>query len=355
MEYKQDFKTLDKKICFKELTLSQLQDIMLKMGEKKFRSRQIATWMFQKGVSSFHEMTDLPLDLRTRLDEIGYPGNLKIIKKQVSRNDGTKKYLFELEDGNAVESVLMLYKHGRTACVSTQVGCKMGCTLCASGMEGWIRDLKSYEIYEQVIAVQNDTGERISNVVLMGSGEPLDNYDNTIKFISRITSEQGLNISQRSITLSTCGLVPQIRKLCSEGFSITLAVSLHAAYDNIRNSLMPVNNRYPLAVLLPVCREYAERSKRRITFEYALINDINDAPEHARELAHKLKNIFCLVNLIPANEVPELGVRKSPKNRIEEFKNILTARNINVTVRRELGADIDAACGQLRRRILTRR
>lgn len=339
-------------ICFKDLNLEQLEELMEQLGEKKFRAGQLAKWLFQRGVSSFDEMTDLPVDLRSRLKAMGSAGGLAIIKKQVSMQDDTRKYLFGLGDGNAVEGVLMTYKHGLTACVSSQIGCRMGCKFCASGLEGLVRNLRPGEIYDQVLAMQRDTGKRIGNIVLMGSGEPLDNYVNVISFIKKITSSYGLNIGSRHITLSTCGLVPQIKKLSGENIPITLAVSLHAPNDDLRNLLVPINNKYSLSELLPACRDYAGVTGRRVTFEYALISNFNDSPELARELAQKLKDMLCLVNLIPANPVPERGIQRSAKPVVTRFKNILEGQGINVTVRRELGADIDAACGQLRRRVM---
>lgn len=354
MNNKEIFSISNKEIYFKDLNLIQLEKLMGKLGEKKYRAKQVARWLFQKGASSFDEMTDLPLDLRARLKEIGTPGGLTIIKRQVSK-DGTCKYLFGLDDGNAVEGVLMVYKYGLTACVSTQVGCRMGCKLCASGLEGLVRNLRPGEIYDQVTTMQNDVQKRVGNVVLMGSGEPLDNYDNVIDFIKKITAQYGLNIGYRHITLSTCGLVPQIKRLGKEKIPITLAISLHAPYDDLRDTLVPVNKKYPLDELLQACRQYVELTGRRVTFEYALINNVNDSPVHAKELARKLKNMLCLVNLIPANPVPERGIKKSPRERVARFKAVLEGCGINVTVRRGLGADINAACGQLRRSVLGQR
>lgn len=342
-----------KPIYFKDLDLKQLEELMEEMGEKKFRAQQIAKWLFQRGVSSFEEMTDLSLGLRSQLQATGSPGGLGIIKKQVSSQDSTCKYLFKLDDGHAVEGVLMAYRHGFTACVSSQVGCRMGCKFCASGLDGLVRNLRPGEIYDQVLAMQKDTGHRVGNIVLMGSGEPLDNYENVLAFIRKVTSNYGLNIGSRHITLSTCGLVPQIKRLGAENIPITLAVSLHAPNNDLRDMLVPINRKYPLDKLLPVCRGYAETTGRRVTFEYALIAGVNDTAELAGELASRLKMMpLCMVNLIPANPVPERGIKRSPKNVVINFKNILLGQGINVTVRRELGADIDAACGQLRRRVI---
>lgn len=345
---------IDREIVnLKDLDLDQLENLVTGLGEKKYRARQLAKWLFQKGASTFAEMTDLPLYFRQRLQEVACAAGVGIIKKQVSQQDSTRKYLFSLADGNAVEGVLMLYKHGLTACVSTQVGCRMGCRLCASGLEGLVRNLGPGEIYDQVVAMQKDAGRRVSNVVLMGSGEPLDNYDNVISFIKKVSAPYGLNIGLRHITLSTCGLVPRIWQLGREKMPLTLAISLHAPNNELRNRLVPVNKKYPLEELLPACKAYAGLTGRRVTFEYALVADFNDLPSHAKELAHELKDIFCLVNLIPANPVPELGVSRSPAGRVTEFKTVLERHGITVTIRRELGTDIDAACGQLRRRVFS--
>ncbi len=339
-------------INFKDMTLGQLEELMLELCEQKFRAKQVYKWLFQRGVSSWEEMTDLPVDLRMRLKSMGNAGGLSVINKQLSTQDGTRKYLFGLHDGNAVEGVLMSYRHGLTACVSTQVGCRMACRLCASSIEGLVRNLSCGEIYDQVLVMQRDIGERIGNIVLMGSGEPLDNYRNVISFLKKINALEGLNIGYRHITLSTCGLVPQIQNLGKEGIPITLAVSLHAPNDGLRDFLVPINKKYPLEELLPACREYAGKTGRRVTFEYALISKINDSPHLAKELAQNLKNMPCLVNLIPANPVPERNIERPSKVGVNRFKSILEQNGINVTVRRELGTDIDAACGQLRRRVL---
>ncbi|MTI84595.1 MAG: 23S rRNA (adenine(2503)-C(2))-methyltransferase RlmN [Firmicutes bacterium] len=342
-------------IAYKDMSLEQLEKLMFEIGEKNFRAKQVAKWLFQHGVNSLDEMTDLPVTLRARLKKIGHAGGLAVLKKQVSQQDGTRKYLFGLHDGNAVEGVLMSYRHGFTACVSSQVGCRMACKLCASGLGGLVRNLSSGEIYDQVLAMQKDVGMRIRNVVLMGSGEPLDNYDHVISFIKKINAEYGLNISYRHITLSSCGLVPQIKSLSEEKMPITLAVSLHAPNNRLRNLLVPINKKYSLQELLSACAHYAGVTGRRITFEYALIADLNDTQELAEELAEKLKKLLCLVNLIPANPVPERGIERTTKTKVVRFKTILEAKGVNVTVRRELGTDIDAACGQLRRRVLGRK
>ena len=351
MEHKEEF-TVGDGINFKDLTLGQLEELMLELGKQKFRAKQIYKWLFQRGASSWEEMTDLPVDLRMRLKSMGNAGGLSIIKKQLSTQDGTRKYLFGLHDGNAVEGVLMAYRHGLTACVSTQVGCRMACRLCASSIEGLVRNLSCGEIYDQVLEMQKDINNRIGNIVLMGSGEPLDNYRNVISFLKKINAVEGLNIGYRHITLSTCGIVPRIQSLGKEGIPITLAVSLHAPNNRLRDSLVPINKKYPLEELLPACRDYAGKTGRRVTFEYAIINKINDSPLLAKELAQNLKNMPCLVNLIPANPVPERNIERPSKVGVNRFKSILEQNGINVTVRRELGTDIDAACGQLRRRVL---
>ncbi|WP_151191899.1 23S rRNA (adenine(2503)-C(2))-methyltransferase RlmN [Desulfotomaculum copahuensis] len=333
-----------------DMNLTLLTEFMAGLGEPPFRAGQLARWLFQRGAVSWAEMTDLPLALRERLQETAVIGGLSMVKKQVSRRKDTVKYLFGLSDGQAVESVLMRHSYGRSACVSTQVGCRMGCRFCASTLGGLVRPLSAGEIYGQVLAIGRDSGQRISHVVLMGSGEPLDNFDPVMRFLENITSSYGLNISYRHITLSTCGLVPRIRELARRRLAITLAVSLHAPADSLRDRLVPVNRRYPLGELLPACREYAALTGRRITFEYALLSGVNDAPGQACQLARLLRGLPCHVNLIPFNPVAGRGFKRSAPERVRQFLGILREQGVNATVRRELGADIDAACGQLRRR-----
>ena len=336
-------------INLKDLTFEELKDFLVSMNEKPFRAKQIYAWL-HRGVMSFDEMTDISSILREKLAQVSYISTLKIIRKLESRIDKTKKYLFELEDGNRVESVVMYYKHGITICISCQVGCKMGCRFCASTIGGLVRSLSSGEILDQVIFASKDIGERISNIVMMGIGEPLDNYDNVIKFLKNINNENGLNIGYRHISLSTCGLVPGITKLKGEDIPLTLSISLHAPTDEIRNTIMPVNKAYNVDELIAECRRYVEHTKRRISFEYALINGVNDSPETASILAEKIKGMLCHVNLIPVNNVEENSFTKPSKEKIKKFMLVLEKYSIPVTVRRELGSDINASCGQLRRK-----
>ncbi|MFZ5597431.1 MAG: 23S rRNA (adenine(2503)-C(2))-methyltransferase RlmN [Bacillota bacterium] len=343
------------KINLKDYNLQELEQLFLEYGEKPFRARQVADWIFKKGASSFEEMTNLPRDLRIRLEKEARPGTLAILKKQVSSRGDTVKFLLGLEDGQAVESVFMEHYYGYTACISTQVGCRMGCAVCASTLGGLVRNLSPGEMYEQVLVLQRESGKRIGHIVLMGTGEPLDNYDNTIKFIENINAVYGLNIGYRHITLSTCGIVPRIRQLAGEGFPITLAVSLHAADDGLRNRLMPVNRKYPLDMLMEACRYYSGKTGRRITFEYALLAGVNDSAGDAVKLVRLLKRIPCHVNLIPYNAVDERGFGRSAPGVVQSFRRQVEQAGIEVTVRRELGTDIDAACGQLRRRSVAER
>lgn len=343
------------KVNLKDFTLPELEKCLYDLGAEKYRAKQVAEWVFQKGAASFQEMTNLSRDLRERLDAAARVGRPHILARQVSKRGDTVKYLFGLHDGQAVESVLMKHNYGNSACVSTQVGCRMGCRLCASGLEGLVRDLSPGEIYDQVLGIQQDTGERVSHVVIMGSGEPLDNYGATLTFIKNIAAPYGLNISCRHITVSTCGLVPGIRELAGEKLALTLAVSLHAPNDHLRDTLVPVNKKYPLRELMAACRDYARETGRRVTFEYALLAGVNDSKEQAVELGRLLSGMLCHVNLIPANPVPERGVEPPSRERVDLFKRTVEKQGIATTVRRELGADIDAACGQLRRRIMGRK
>jgi len=340
------------KVNLKDLTLTELENFLYELGAEKYRAKQVAEWIFQKGAASFQEMTNLSRVLRERLNNVAWISRPEVLARQVSKRGDTVKYLFGLHDGQAVESVLMKHDYGNSVCVSTQVGCRMGCRLCASGLEGLVRNLSPGEIYDQVLVIQQDTGERVSHVVIMGSGEPLDNYGATLAFIHNITAAYGLNISYRHITVSTCGLVPGIRELAGEKLALTLAVSLHAPNDLLRNSLVPINKKYPLKELMSACRDYARETGRRVTFEYALIAEVNDSRDHAMELGRLLAGMLCHVNLIPANPVAERGVKPPSREQVDLFKTILEKQGITTTVRRELGADIDAACGQLRRRIL---
>lgn len=336
-------------INLKDLTFEELKAFLVENGEKPFRATQIFSWL-HKGITSFDEMTDISINLRKKLSEISFISTLKIVRKLESKIDKTKKYLFELEDGNTVESVVMYYKHGITICISCQVGCRMGCKFCASTIGGLVRSLTPGEILDQVIFAQKDIGERISNIVMMGIGEPLDNFDNVIKFLKNVNDERGINIGYRHISLSTCGIVPKIEKLMELKLPITLSISLHAPTDEVRDTIMPVNHAYNTDMLINMCKRYALETKRRISFEYAIINGVNDSPEHAKIIADKLRNMLCHVNLIPVNNVEENDFKKPPKERIQRFMAVLEKYNIPVTVRRELGSDISASCGQLRRR-----
>lgn len=313
-----------------------------------FRSKQIWKWLQQKGVSSFEEMTDLPVSLRARLDEAAIIKSCDVVKKSVSAKDGTVKFLFGLFDGELIESVLMKYKYGNTLCVSTQVGCRMNCAFCATGNGGFVRDLSASEMLAQIKAAQSSTGERVSHVVLMGMGEPMDNYDNVIRFLRLVNARDGLDLGMRNISLSTCGIIPGIDKLREESLQLTLSISLHAPNDRIRTRLMPINKAYPVDKLLEACREYASATSRRISYEYAMFGGVNDSDEAADELSAKLRGTLAHVNLIPANPVEGTGLFASAPGRIEAFASRLTKNGINVTVRRSLGGDIDASCGQLR-------
>ncbi len=332
----------------------ELEKFILMLDEKKFRADQIFDWLHSKNVSSFEEMKNISKSTIAKLDELTYIPKLAIDDKLVSQEDGTVKYLFELKDGNYVESVFMKYNHGNAVCISTQVGCKMGCTFCASTVNGFIRNLTPGEMLGQIYEIQKDTGERVSNVVLMGSGEPLENFENVIKFIENANSDKGLNISQRSITLSTCGLVDKMYELAEMKLKINLAVSLHATNQETRESIMPIANKYQLDELLKACKYYGDLTKRRVTFEYALIHGVNDSVIQANELGRKIKGSLSHVNLIPVNKVSESNFEKSKNRAIKDFANILKSMGIEVTIRRELGSDINAACGQLRNSKISR-
>lgn len=330
----------------RSLELDDLKAWLSEQGEKPFRAKQIFEWV-QKGITSIDEMTNISKALRAKMEEAFVLDNVKVVKYLDSK-DKTRKYLLSMNDGEIIEAVLMRYKHGNSICVSTQVGCRMGCTFCASTLGGMTRNLEAGEILGQIMTIQNDIGERISNVVLMGSGEPLDNYDEVVKFLRLVNHPQGLNISMRHITLSTCGLVEEINRLAEEKLQITLAISLHAVNDDKRSSLMPINRKYDLNALLKACRHYTDMTGRRITFEYALIEGENDHEEEARQLAKKLRGMLCHVNLIPINPVEERGYKASSNKNITRFQKILKDSGVETTIRRELGSDINAACGQLR-------
>lgn len=335
----------------KSMTIDELKELMITLGDKPFRAKQIYSWLHEHLVTSYDEMTNLSKSLREKLKE--YPVTaLEMVDVQTSKIDGTQKYLFRLSDGNVIESVLMRYKHGNSVCISSQVGCRMGCRFCASTIGGLTRCLLPSEMLDQIYRIQDSLGERVSNVVVMGTGEPMDNYDNLLRFIHILTEEGGIHISQRNLTVSTCGLVPQIYKLAEEKLQMTLAVSLHAPNDEKRRELMPIANKYTIDELLESCRNYFNKTGRRITFEYSLVAGVNDSREDAKELADRLKGLNCHVNLIPVNPVRERSFVRSTRQAVENFKINLEKYGINGTIRREMGSDIDGACGQLRKRYM---
>jgi 23S rRNA (adenine2503-C2)-methyltransferase len=336
------------KINLLDYSIEELEAILSEMGQQKFRAKQIFQWL-HKGIMDIDEMSNLSKQLRDSLKEKAYIGEPEIEHKLVSKLDGTAKYLFKLRDGNVIESVLMEYKHGFTACISTQVGCRMGCKFCASTGIGFDRHLSPGEMMGQILAIQNDTGKRIGNVVMMGIGEPLDNYDNVVRFLKLVNHPEGLNIGYRHISLSTCGLIPEMLRLSKENMPITLSISLHAPNDEIRVKIMPINKKYSIDKIIEACKIYTEVTKRRISFEYALIQGTNDSKDNALELSKKIKGMLCHVNLIPVNAVVGTEMQKSSRQQIEIFRSVLERYGIETTVRRELGSDINAACGQLRR------
>lgn len=332
-----------------DFKLEELKCWMQENGEGKFRAKQIFDWIYKKEVFDFNNMTNISKNTISKLEKSFYIGIPKIVSAYKSSIDGTQKFLFEYKDGNIIESVVMKYKHGNSICVSTQIGCRMGCKFCASTVDGVVRNLTSGEISGQILKAQKELGERISNVVLMGSGEPFDNYENVMKFIELINADEGLNIGQRHITLSTCGIVPKIKELADRKMQITLAISLHAPNDEIRKAMMPIANKYPINELLDACMYYYKTTNRRITFEYALVKGVNDKKDDAEELSKRLKGMLCHINLIPVNEIKENNYEKSNIKNINSFKNILSENGIETTIRRKMGSDINAACGQLRR------
>ena len=330
------------------MTQAELSSSFSELGLPAFRAKQVWQWLQEKGVMSFDLMTNLSKDLREKLKNEFDIYGCDVEKKSVSQLDSTVKYLFRLIDGEFIESVLMKYKYGYSLCVSTQVGCRMNCAFCATGVGGFVRNLTASEILSQIHAAQNDMNIRVSHIVLMGMGEPMDNYDNVIRFLKLVNADNGLNLGMRNISLSTCGIIPGIKKLQQEDLQLTLSVSLHAPNDEIRSRLMPVNKKYGVDELLSACREYSNATSRRISYEYAMFGGVNDSDECARELANKLKGTLSHINLIPANDVTESGLKSSTPERIKRFTEILEKSGRNVTVRRSLGGDIDASCGQLR-------
>ncbi len=335
----------------KEYNLDELKDELEQLGEKKYRAEQIFKWIYVDKVKEFDEMTNLSIELREKLKKEYTMCNFNILRKQES-SDGTKKYLFDVLDGNAIETVLMQYHHGKTICVSSQIGCKMGCKFCASTGIKFVRSLTAGEIVEQILAVEQDIGDKISNVVFMGIGEPFDNYDNVMKAIKIINNQKGLNIGARHISISTSGLVPMIYKFADEELQCTLSISLHATNDVKRSAMMPINNRYNINELMEACRYYINKTNKRISFEYALAKDNNDNLDDAKELVKLLKGMLCHVNLIPINKIENGAYVKSSNENIIKFRDYLNEKGIVATIRRELGSDIDAACGQLRRKNL---
>ena len=340
------------KTDLKNPTLEELTALLTERGEKAFRARQVYQWMHQKLVTDVAQMSNLPAVLRETLANEYTLTVLRQEQVQISKQDGTRKYLFALPDGNYIESVWMQYHHGNSVCISSQVGCRMGCSFCASTLGGLVRSLSAAEMLEQIYAITRDTQERISNIVVMGIGEPMDNYDNIVRFLRMISDENGLNISQRNLTVSTCGLVEGIRRLAEEGLSVTLALSLHAVTDEKRRQIMPVANRYSLAELMEACDLYFAKTGRRISFEYALIGGVNDTAEDAAGLARLAAARHCHVNLIPVNPVTERGYKEPDRSAVVAFRKRLEDLHVTATIRREMGRDIDGACGQLRRKTM---
>lgn len=339
-------------VDIKSMTIDQLEQFVMEIGEKKFHAGQLFEWMHGKRAVSFEEMTNLSKNFRGQLEKQAFLTVLKKAAVQVSKQDGTRKYLFRLNDGNMIESVCMKYHHGNSVCISSQAGCRMGCTFCASAIGGLVRNLTAAEMAEQVYRISEDVGERISNIVIMGTGEPLDNYENLLQFLRIINDKKGANISHRNITVSTCGLVPQIRRLAEEKLQITLALSLHAPVQEKRESLMPVAKTWPLPEVMEACREYFEKTGRRISFEYSLIHGKNDTIEDSQALIELTKGLNCHINLIPVNPVKDTSYRQPDRTHVQKFKNMLEKSERNVTIRREMGRDIDGACGQLRQRYM---
>ena len=332
----------------RDLTYEEIEEVILSYGEKKFRAKQVYEWLY-KGVSTFDEMTNVPLQLKERLAEEYFINPCTIVKKLESKIDDTKKYLFKLHDGNMVESVAMYYKHGISVCISCQVGCAMGCKFCASTIGGLVRSLTPGEILEQVIYVQKDIGQRISNIVMMGIGEPLANFDNVVKFLKLVNDERGINIGYRHISLSTCGIVPKIYELAELKLPITLSISLHSPEDSSRSAIMPVNKKYNISELIKACKAYQKICSRRISFEYAIIKNVNDDIKDAQCLVKLLTGLMCHINIIPVNNVDENSFEKPSPERISRFCQYLESKGFTATVRRELGSDINASCGQLRK------
>lgn len=342
-------------IDIKSYNLIELKEQLSAVGEKAFRAGQIFKWLHREYVSDFEDMTNISKALRTKLSEKYKILTVEPVQILTSKIDGTKKYLFRLEDDIVIESVLMRYHHGNSVCISTQAGCRMGCKFCASTLNGLERNLTPSELLSQIYEIEKDTGERVSNIVLMGSGEPLDNFDNVMKFIELITDENGKNLSQRNITLSTCGLVPKIKEMADKKMQITLALSLHASDDETRRELLPIANKYAIAEVLDACKYYFDKTGRRLTFEYSLVAGVNDTKEEAMKLSSLVAGMNCHVNLIPVNPIEERDYKQSDREAVIRFQKILEKNKINVTIRREMGRDINGACGQLRKSYMDNR
>ncbi len=342
----------------RDLELPELEAVLLELGEPKFRAKQIYSWLHVKLCDDFSEMTNVSKPLREKLQKTYTAALPEICEVLTSKLDGTKKYIFKMQDGHVIEAVLMKYEHGNSVCISSQVGCRMGCRFCASTLDGLARNLTSGEMLSQVYEIQRESGERVDNIVIMGSGEPMDNYENFTRFVRMISDENGLNISRRNITVSTCGIVEGIRRLADENYGITLALSLHAPNDETRRKLMPIANKYSLSEIMPAIEYYFEKTGRRVTFEYSVVQGVNDNRQEALELVRLIRGmkhggkLQCHVNLIPVNPIKERNYQSSSKEAVNAFKNKLEKNGINVTIRREMGRDIDGACGQLRRRHL---
>jgi 23S rRNA (adenine2503-C2)-methyltransferase len=337
------------KVALKNMTEDELKDFIVSLGEKAFRGTQIFSWIY-KGARTFDDMKNIPKSLKEKLQEVSYIGNIEKELRLESKIDRTKKYLFALNDGNIIETVMMDYEDRVTVCISNQVGCRMGCNFCASTLEGLIRNLEPWEILDQIMKVQEDIGKRVSNLVLMGSGEPLDNFENTKKFLKLVNEKNGLNIGYRHITLSTCGLVPRMYELADLGLPINLALSLHSPFDEKRKEIMPVANAYKINNLIDACKYYIKKTNRRVTFEYSLIKGVNDSEKEAKEIVKLVKGMLCHVNLIPINKVDERDYERPDKTYIYKFRDYLEKNNIPATVRISMGSDIGGACGQLRRK-----
>lgn len=350
--FQNSFENKMEKIDIKSLSFDELTEYIVSIGQPKFRAKQLYEWMHVKLVSGFDDMTNIPASLKDILKEQTYFASLRVERVQVSKEDGTAKYLFELSDGNLIESVLMHYHHGDSVCISSQVGCRMGCKFCASTLDGLERNLRPSEMLEQIYRIQSDTKCRVSNVVVMGSGEPFDNFDNLLKFEKLLTDSNGLNISARNLTVSTCGLVPRIYELAELRLQLTLAISLHAPNDEMRKKLMPIANKYSIKEIMEACRFYIDKTGRRVTFEYSLVKSQNDSMECADMLSELLKGMNCHVNLIPVNPIKERDFAQTEAVDVAKFRSRLEKNGVNATVRREMGRDIDGACGQLRKRVM---